>query len=88
MQLLYEAKTRIIQRYWGRYRARKKYRNYLKNVVYLQSCVRRMIARRELKQLKVSHHEGRKVLVHILKKMCSAHTCCVEEDELWYFELF
>ena len=54
MQLLYEAKTRIIQRCWGRYRARKKYRNYKKKIVYLQSCVRRMIARRELKQLKVS----------------------------------
>lgn len=63
MQLLYEAKTRIIQRCWRRYGARKKYRNYMKKVVYLQSCVRRMIARRELKQLKVSQHEGRKVQV-------------------------
>lgn len=79
MQLLHEAKTRIIQRCWGRYRARKKYRNYMKKIVYLQSCVRRMIARRELKQLKVSQREGRKVLVHIQK---STRTCSVEGVQL------
>ena len=59
MQLLYEAKTKIIQRCWQRYRARENYRNYKKTIVYLQSCVRRMIARRELKQLKVIHVEMR-----------------------------
>ena len=32
----------------------EKYRNHEKTVIYLQSCVRRMIARRKLKQLKAS----------------------------------
>ena len=53
MRLLYVAKAKIIQRCWLRYKARKRYRNYKKTIIYLQSCVRRMIARRQLKQLKV-----------------------------------
>lgn len=53
MQLVYDQKAVVIQRWVRGWAARRRYRRTLAAVVLLQSCVRRMKARRELKKLKV-----------------------------------
>ena len=44
---------RVLQRWVKGWRARVRYRRVRAAVVLLQSCVRRMLARRELKRLRV-----------------------------------
>ncbi len=51
--ILREARATTIQRYARGWMARKRHRKVLKAIILLQCCVRRMRARRELKQLKV-----------------------------------
>lgn len=52
-QLRYEQKAAVVQRWVRGWLARRHYRRTLRAVVYLQCCVRRVLARRELKRLKI-----------------------------------
>lgn len=52
-QLLYEQKAVVIQRMARGWLARQRFRRAMEAVVLLQSCVRRMSAKKELKKLKV-----------------------------------
>lgn len=53
MQLLYENKTLIIQRYARGWLARREFRRSIRHVVIAQAAIRQWLARRELKRLKV-----------------------------------
>lgn len=48
-----ERKALLIQRWVRGFLARWRFRRIKRAVVYLQCCVRRMLARRELKKLKI-----------------------------------
>lgn len=52
-QLVCEHKALLIQRWVRGFLARWRFRRIKRAVVYLQCCVRRMLARRELKKLKI-----------------------------------
>lgn len=52
-QLVFERKALLIQRWVRGFLARWRFRRIKRAVVYLQCCVRRMLARRELKKLKI-----------------------------------
>lgn len=52
-QLIYEHKAVIIQKWARRWLAKWRYRRTLSAIILLQSCVRRMRAKKELKKLKV-----------------------------------
>lgn len=53
MQMLRDHKATIIQKRVRGWLARLHYRRSLEAVVYLQCCFRRMMAKRELKKLKI-----------------------------------
>uniref|UniRef100_A0A671L7R6 Unconventional myosin-Va n=1 Tax=Sinocyclocheilus anshuiensis TaxID=1608454 RepID=A0A671L7R6_9TELE len=53
VQLVCEHKALLIQRWVRGFLARWRFRRIKRAVVYLQCCVRRMLARRELKKLKI-----------------------------------
>lgn len=50
---MYEKKAVVIQKWVKGWLARQHYRRTLAAIVLLQSCVRRMMAKKELKKLKV-----------------------------------
>lgn len=50
---MYERKAVIIQKWVKGFLARQRYRRALADIVLLQSCVRRMVAKKQLKNLKV-----------------------------------
>lgn len=50
---MFERKALLIQRWVRGFMARWRFRRIKRAVVYLQCCVRRMLARRELKKLKI-----------------------------------
>lgn len=52
-QLMYEKKAQVIQKWVRGWLARQHYKCILAAIILLQSCVRRMRAKRELKKLKV-----------------------------------
>ena len=52
-QLMYEQKAVIIQKWVKGWLIRRRYRRTLAAIVLLQSCVRRLRAKKELKKLKV-----------------------------------
>lgn len=51
--MLREHKSVVIQKHVRGWLARRRYRRTLRAVVYLQCCYRRMMAKRELKKLKI-----------------------------------
>lgn len=51
--MVYEQRVVVIQRWARGWLARHRYRRALASIVLLQSCVRRMKAKRDLKKLKV-----------------------------------
>lgn len=51
--MLYEQKALIVQKWAKRWLAKLRYKRILAAIVLLQSCVRRMRAKKELKTLKV-----------------------------------
>ena len=53
MQLLYENKALVIQRFARGWLARREYRKSIRHIVITQAATRRWLARRELKKLKV-----------------------------------
>lgn len=53
LQMLREHKSVVIQKHVRGWLARRRYRRTLRAIVYLQCCYRRMMAKRELKKLKI-----------------------------------
>lgn len=51
--MLREHKSVVIQKHVRGWLARRRYRRTLQAIVYLQCCYRRMMAKRELKKLKI-----------------------------------
>lgn len=51
--MLREHKSVVIQKHVRGWLARRRYRRTLRAIVYLQCCYRRMMAKRELKKLKI-----------------------------------
>jgi len=53
LQMLYENKALVIQRYARGWMARKQFKQSIRHIVISQCAIRRWLARRELKKLKV-----------------------------------
>lgn len=84
--MLREHKSIIIQKHVRGWLARVHYRRTLKAIVYLQCCYRRMMAKRELKKLKIearSVERYKKLHIGLENKIMQLQRKIDEQVKLW-----